>query len=101
MDLATFITKAGCECLNESDDHTLDGCLTSNSAYLESDCDEQVCPLQIQMQAFVLTDNLFQADNLTYLQSSPKDSFTKVESSKRPGTKDIEIVYQSASNNRL
>jgi len=42
IDLATFITKNGCECLNESDDHPLEGCLTSNPGYLESDCDEQV-----------------------------------------------------------
>jgi len=42
IDLATFITKNGCECLNESDDHPLEGCLTSNPGYLESDCDEQL-----------------------------------------------------------
>lgn len=42
MDLATFITKSGCECLNESDEHPLAGALTSNPGYLESDCDEQV-----------------------------------------------------------
>lgn len=42
LDLSTFITKNGCECLNESDDHPLAGCLSSNSGYLESDCDEQV-----------------------------------------------------------
>ncbi|KZS04294.1 thioredoxin-like protein 1 [Daphnia magna] len=42
LDLATFITKSGCECLNESDEHPLAGCLTSNPGYLESDCDEQL-----------------------------------------------------------
>merc|ERR1712116_105573 len=42
IDLNTFITKNGCECLNESDDHSLEGCLTSNPGYLESDCDEQL-----------------------------------------------------------
>lgn len=42
LDLTTFITKSGCECLNESDDHPLAGCLTSNPGYLESDCDEQL-----------------------------------------------------------
>jgi len=42
IDLSTFITKNGCECLNESDDHPLAGCLTSNPGYLESDCDEQL-----------------------------------------------------------
>ncbi|OXU18787.1 thioredoxin-like protein 1 [Nasonia vitripennis] len=42
MDLSSFIMKAQCECLNESDDHCLDHCLTSNGGYLESDCDEQL-----------------------------------------------------------
>ena len=34
--------KAGCECLNESDDHTLEHALTTKGGFLESDCDEQV-----------------------------------------------------------
>lgn len=42
MDLSPFITKAQCECLNESDDHPLQHCLTSGGGYLESDCDEQL-----------------------------------------------------------
>jgi len=42
MDLSSFINKAHCECLNESDDHTLAGALTSQEGFLESDCDEQV-----------------------------------------------------------
>lgn len=43
MDLAPFISKSGCECLNESDDHPLAHCLDGNKAtYLESDCDEQL-----------------------------------------------------------
>lgn len=42
MDLSTFIMKAQCECLNESDDHSFTNCLTSDSSYLESDCDEQL-----------------------------------------------------------
>lgn len=43
VDLATFITKSGCECLNESDDHPLAHCLESNEqTYLESDCDGQL-----------------------------------------------------------
>jgi len=42
LDLATFVTKAGCECLNEADDHPLEACLSSNPGYLESDCDEQL-----------------------------------------------------------
>lgn len=43
MDLSSFILKAQCECLNESDDHCFDHCLTCNDdEYLESDCDEQL-----------------------------------------------------------
>jgi len=42
MDLSSFINKAHCECLNESDEHGLDGALTSQDGFLESDCDEQV-----------------------------------------------------------
>lgn len=43
VDLSPFITKSGCECLNESDDHPLAHCLdNSKQTYLESDCDEQL-----------------------------------------------------------
>ncbi|XP_031837379.1 thioredoxin-like [Nomia melanderi] len=42
MDLSTFITKAQCECLNESDEHNFLQCLTTDDGYLESDCDEQL-----------------------------------------------------------
>nr|QWA14831.1 thioredoxin [Diaphanosoma celebensis] len=42
LDLATFISKPGCECLNEADDHPLEAGLSSNPGYLESDCDEQL-----------------------------------------------------------
>ena len=43
IDLSSFINKSESECLNESDDHNLSGCLTSGSnTYLESDCDEQL-----------------------------------------------------------
>lgn len=42
MDLATFITKSECECLNGSDDHTLEHALTSAGGFLQSDCDEQL-----------------------------------------------------------
>ena len=43
IDLTSFINKSESECLNESDDHNLSGCLTSGSnTYLESDCDEQL-----------------------------------------------------------
>uniref|UniRef100_A0A1A8P1G9 Thioredoxin-like 1 n=2 Tax=Nothobranchius TaxID=28779 RepID=A0A1A8P1G9_9TELE len=41
MDLMPFVNKAGCECLNESDDCGFDNCLVKDSTYLESDCDEQ------------------------------------------------------------
>lgn len=42
MDLMPFINKAGCECLNESDEHGFDNCLRKDMTFLESDCDEQV-----------------------------------------------------------
>lgn len=42
MDLSSFILKAQCEALNESDDHPLSQCLDGGSGYLESDCDEQL-----------------------------------------------------------
>ena len=42
FDLSGMITKAGCECLNESDEHPLQHALTTKGGYLESDCDEQV-----------------------------------------------------------
>lgn len=42
MDLAPFITKSQCECLNETDEHPLAHALTSGGGYLQSDCDEQL-----------------------------------------------------------
>lgn len=42
MDLSTFVTKNMCECLNESDDHTLEHLLNSGPGYLASDVDEQL-----------------------------------------------------------
>ena len=42
MDLTSFILKANCEALNESDEHPLTECLANGDGYLESDCDEQV-----------------------------------------------------------
>ncbi|KAH9489583.1 Thioredoxin-like protein 1 [Bulinus truncatus] len=42
MDLSTFINKSASECLNESDDHKLEHCLSNKKGYLESDCDEQL-----------------------------------------------------------
>ncbi|XP_015603879.1 thioredoxin-like protein 1 [Cephus cinctus] len=51
MDLSTFIMKAQCECLNESDEHFFAHCLTSEDGYLESDCDEQLIMSITFMQA--------------------------------------------------
>ncbi|XP_043930854.1 thioredoxin-like protein 1 [Protopterus annectens] len=42
MDLMPFVNKAGCECLNESDDNGLENCFRKDTTYLESDCDEQL-----------------------------------------------------------
>lgn len=42
MDLAPFIMKAQCECLNESDDHPLVHALQAGGGVLQSDCDEQL-----------------------------------------------------------
>lgn len=42
MDLNTFISKAGSECLNESDEHPFLHAITTKGGYLESDCDEQL-----------------------------------------------------------
>jgi thioredoxin len=42
MDLLTMINKSGSECLNESDEHIFEHCLTAKDGYLESDCDEQL-----------------------------------------------------------
>ncbi|XP_075885393.1 thioredoxin-like protein 1 [Nelusetta ayraudi] len=42
MDLMPFVNKAGCECLNESDDCGFENCLNKEPSCLESDCDEQL-----------------------------------------------------------
>lgn len=42
IDLIPMINKAGCECLNESDDHPFTQALSSSGGFLESDTDEQV-----------------------------------------------------------
>lgn len=43
MELSSMIQKNQSECLNESDDHTLNDALNSSKgSYLESDCDEQL-----------------------------------------------------------
>lgn len=47
MDLMPFVNKAGCECLNESDDCGFENCLNKEPSYLESDCDEQVSAAEL------------------------------------------------------
>ena len=42
MDLDTLLAKQYCECLNQSDDHPYEHCLTEGGGFLESDCDEQL-----------------------------------------------------------
>jgi hypothetical protein len=43
MDLNNLVLTAGCECLNESDEHTMKDALSAKEdEYLESDCDEEV-----------------------------------------------------------
>jgi len=42
VDLGQYILETGCNCLNESDEHTHKNVLKDNKAYLESDCDEQL-----------------------------------------------------------
>ena len=42
VDLTSFISLAGCSCLNESDGNTFQNILKKGPAFLESDCDEQV-----------------------------------------------------------
>ncbi|KAG0724924.1 Thioredoxin-like protein 1 [Chionoecetes opilio] len=42
IDLMPMITKSGCECLNESDDHPFTQALASSEGYMESDTDEQL-----------------------------------------------------------
>jgi len=74
LDLTTFITKSGCECLNESDDHPLAGCLTSNPGYLESDCDEQVVlrqQIQIRLSFYNFYLFLFRSSSFRSLLIKP------------------------------
>lgn len=42
MDLSSMIDKRSMECLNQSNQHDLEACLTNDDRYLESDCDEQL-----------------------------------------------------------
>jgi len=41
-DLKPFMLSSGCNCLNESDDHTHENVFEDNDKFLESDCDEQL-----------------------------------------------------------
>jgi len=41
-DLIQYLDKSKSECLNESDNHPYQHCLTSGGGYLASDCDEQL-----------------------------------------------------------
>ena len=85
LDLTTFITKSGCECLNESDDHPLAGCLTSNPGYLESDCDEQVVfegkKIQIWLPFYNFYMFVFAAHHFTRFQSNLEDSLSENQGS--------------------
>ncbi|XP_055382555.1 thioredoxin-like protein 1 [Condylostylus longicornis] len=42
LELNAFIQKDQCECLNESDDHPLQHCLTNVPGFLQSDVDEEL-----------------------------------------------------------
>jgi len=62
-DLGQFILEAGCNCLNESDDHTHKNVLKDDKEYLESDCDEQLM-LSISFNQAVKVHSLkFRAPN--------------------------------------
>ena len=69
MDLSSLINKSQCECLNESDDHTLKNVFQKGkSLYLESDCDEQVNGLK----------NVY--DKFQYLSESVRDCYWMITS---------------------
>ncbi|KAK8785486.1 thioredoxin-like [Amblyomma americanum] len=61
VDMSTFLDRSAQECLNESDDHPLAGCLSSGDGYLESDCDEQLIISLGFMQPVKLHSIKFQA----------------------------------------
>lgn len=42
MDLASFLDKSRCECLNQDDEHPYEHALNAGGGYLASDCDEQL-----------------------------------------------------------
>jgi hypothetical protein len=42
IELNTFVSKQGTECLNEADEHPYTNCLVAGPEVLQSDCDEQI-----------------------------------------------------------
>jgi len=42
IELNTFVSKQGTECLNEDDEHPYTDCLVAGPEFLQSDCDEQL-----------------------------------------------------------
>ncbi|XP_056146720.1 thioredoxin-like protein 1 [Lampris incognitus] len=70
MDLMPFVNKAGCECLNESDVCGFNNCLTKDSTYLESDCDEQLLITMAFNQPVKLFSLKLQCSDLT---QAPKE----------------------------
>ncbi|KAK2725408.1 thioredoxin-like protein 1 [Artemia franciscana] len=68
VDLASFISKNDCECLNESDQHSLLN-LLEKKGHLESDCDEQLIIVVSFNQPIKLHSIKIKAP----LDSGPKD----------------------------
>lgn len=66
MDLSVFMLKDMCECLNESDDHSLKNCF--GEGYLASDCDEQLI-ISVQFNQAVKIHSI--------LMKAPKDEGPK------------------------
>lgn len=92
MELNTFISKNECECMNESDDHPMQHCLTSGGGYLQSDCDEQLILSITFNQAVKIHSIMFKAPpklgpkNLKIFINQPRtvdfdmaESFTSVQ----------------------
>jgi len=59
IDLNTFVSKQGTECLNEDDEHPYSDCLITGPGFLQSDCDEQLilslafnCPVKVHSIRF-------------------------------------------------
>ncbi|XP_023693812.1 thioredoxin-like protein 1 isoform X2 [Paramormyrops kingsleyae] len=72
MDLMPFVNKAGCECLNESDDSGFDNCLVKDSSYLESECDEQLLITMAFSQPVKLFSMKLQSSDLAHAPKSVK-----------------------------